>query len=175
MTRRQERVASLIRRILAEELQRRIVDPRLERMTSITRVEMSPDLSVAKIYVSVMSTAARQKLSLQALRSAAGRLRHAVGEQFQARVVPELIFKLDDSLQRAAETNALIERSLADSPAKPPREDGGVDALADDVEGEDDDWDDDDEEADGLVVEFDDEASEEDGSAQADDTEDDRQ
>ncbi|MDX2198241.1 MAG: 30S ribosome-binding factor RbfA [Phycisphaerae bacterium] len=174
MTRRQERVASLIRRILAEELQRRIVDPRLERMTSITRVEMSPDLSVAKIFVSVMSTAARQKLSLQALRSAAGRLRHAVGEQFQARVVPELIFKLDDSLQRAAETNALIERSLADSPAKPPREDGGVDALADDVEGEDDDWDDD-EEADGLVVEFDDETSEADGSAQSDDTEDDRQ
>ena len=121
MTRRQERVGSLIRRILAEELQRRIVDPRLERMTSITRVEVSPDLSVAKVFVSVMSTPAKQKLSLQALRSASGRLRHAVGEQFQARTVPELIFKLDESMQKAAETIALIDRTLAETPPHAPR------------------------------------------------------
>lgn len=113
MSRRSERVASLIRSIVAEALQRHVSDPRLETLTSITRVEVSADLSVAKLYVSVMDeNEARRKLAIEALRSASGRLRRLVGEQVTLRQVPELIFRLDDSVRKGMETVRIIDETM---------------------------------------------------------------
>lgn len=114
VTRRQERVASLVRNVVAGAIRDRVSDPRLEPMTSITRVEVSPDFSVAHIYVTVLANEARQKLSLAALRSATRRLRAELADHLTMRLVPDLAFHLDQSVKRGIETVDVIERAMAE-------------------------------------------------------------
>jgi len=112
VSRRTERVASLIRAILAEAIRNRLSDPRIEPLTSITRVEVSADLSLAHVYVSVMAEEARRKLSVEALRHAAGRLRSMVAQEVTLRQTPQLDFRLDESVQRSFETVQRLDRMM---------------------------------------------------------------
>lgn len=112
MSRRLEKLSSQIRRLLADALARRISDPRIEPLTSITRVTVSPDLAVARIYVSVLAPAGRQRACLAALQHAAGHLRTLLAHELSIRQMPELRFYLDDSLKKAAETIQIIEQSV---------------------------------------------------------------
>lgn len=125
MTRRVERVSSQIRRILADAILHRLADPHIVPLTSVTRVTISPDLAVAKVYVSVMAEPQQQHETLRALRRAVGRLRKLLGEELSLRLVPELLFLQDESLQRAAETLALIDRSVAEDQANHPSDASG--------------------------------------------------
>ncbi len=111
MSRRTERIASLIRTILADAMLRRLSDPRIPAITSITRVEVSEDLSVAKVFVSVLAPSeARRKLAHRALQQAAGHLRRLLGQELSLRTLPQLVFKLDDSLRKGFETVQLIDQ-----------------------------------------------------------------
>lgn len=128
MSRRTERVASLVRSTLAEAIQGRLSDPRIEPLTSITRVEMSPDLSVARVFISVMAPENRQKLTLDALTHAVRLLRRRLGERIMLRQVPELIFKLDNSLQQSFRTVQEIDRLMAELGERPEELDEEEDA-----------------------------------------------
>lgn len=116
-TRRTERVAALIRSILAEELQAGLNDPRIPPITSITRVEVSPDFSLAKVYVSVLAPETKRNLCLDALRSSAGHLRWRLGQELTLRKTPVLDFRLDESLQRGFETVQLIDKLMEERTA----------------------------------------------------------
>lgn len=107
MSRRTDRIAHLIRNVVAEGILTRLSDPRIPTLTSVTKVEVSPDLSSAHVHVSVMAEPKKQKLALQALQHAAGRLRSMVAEQLTARQVPWLRFHLDDSVRRGG---AMVEQ-----------------------------------------------------------------
>lgn len=127
MSRRTLRVASLIRSIVADAIQFRLNDPRIEPLTSVLRVDVSADFSVAKVYVSVMAGEARQKLTLDALRGAAGMMRSLVASDVTLRQTPALEFVLDGSLQRGFETVQAIDQAMrelrdADQPEPAPRE-----------------------------------------------------
>lgn len=114
MSRRTERVASVIRDVVAEGIRTQLSDPRLEPWTSITRVQVSPDLTVAHINVSVMSeNPARRKLCVQALQAASGRLRAMLARRLVTRQIPRLEFHLDESVQQSLRTIDTIERVLA--------------------------------------------------------------
>lgn len=115
--RRVQRVAHVIRAIVAEAIQTRISDPRVERLTSITRVEVSPDLSVAHVHVSVMAAPARQRLTLMALERAAGRMRSLVGAQIALRQAPTIRFHLDTALQKGLKTIAILDGLMAEADA----------------------------------------------------------
>ena len=119
MSRRTERVASLVRSILAEAIQCRLSDPRIEALTSITRVEVSPDLSYARVFVSVMAPETRQKLTVQALTHATHPLRRYLGDRLTMRQVPELDFRLDDSIQQSFRTVQELDRLMAEIGRKP--------------------------------------------------------
>ncbi len=117
MSRRTERVANVIRGVVAEAISARISDPRLEPLTSITRVELSEDMSVAHVNVSVLSeNPARRALSVRALQSAAGRIRKMVADHLATRTIPRIEFHLDDSLQRGFRVVQTLDR-LADESA----------------------------------------------------------
>ena len=126
MGRRPERVGHLIREIVAEAIQTRLNDPRIEPLTSITRVNVSADLSLARINVSVLGTPARQELTLNALRGAASRLRAIVRERITARHIPQLEFYLDDSIKRGIETVNQLDELLP-----PPLDEDDEEALDD--------------------------------------------
>ena len=109
VSRRTERVASLVRAILAQAIQNRLSDSRIEPLTSITRVEISADLSVAHVYVSVMAEQKRRELTLRALRHAAGRLRSLVAHEITLRQTPQIEFRLDESVQQSFRTVQQID------------------------------------------------------------------
>jgi ribosome-binding factor A len=112
VSRRTERVASLIRTLLAEAFMQRLHDPRIPPITSITRVSVSEDFSVARVWVSVLGADAARHLALEGLRHSAGMLRRTIGPELSLRKIPQLVFELDDSLRRSFETIAAIDDAM---------------------------------------------------------------
>ena len=87
---------------------RNLKDPRVQdTMISITRVETTPDLRWAKVYVSFLQ-ADRAKDAIKGLKSAGGYLRRELGRALQLRYTPELVWTLDDSITYGAKMMKLI-------------------------------------------------------------------
>ncbi len=120
-------LGSLIQRELAMMILRDLQDPRLTGMPSITRVKISPDLSIADVYVTIMGTAGQQTAALNALRHSAGLLRAKLTRALTLRQAPFLKFHLDenlkkelevmDLLRKVSEENAELDRRRAQSQA----------------------------------------------------------
>jgi ribosome-binding factor A len=132
MSRRTERVASTIQKELAQIILRELNDPRLVGMPSITRVKLSPDLSVADVYVTVMGSEGQQTAAINALRHSAGLMRSKLTKALSMRVVPYLKFQMDENLKkelammdlldRVARENAEIDRKRAAEVQEPTEE-----------------------------------------------------
>ncbi|PRP90581.1 Ribosome-binding factor A [Enhygromyxa salina] len=117
MSRRQQRVEELIRREIAQMLLRgELRDPRLSPASavSITGVGVSGDLSVARVYVDVLTESLRRDDVLDALVSGAGVIRTKLGERLQLRRMPELRFEADQSITRGARVEEILSE-LRDS------------------------------------------------------------
>lgn len=132
MSHRIERIESTLQRAVSEVLQRRVSDPRIEGIVSITRVKVSPDLHDAIIYASVMPEH-KQRQVLGGLRHAAGRIRTLVGKTVTLRTLPRFEFRLDESLKTEAEVYDAIRRGMdrsgpapeeaaGEEPGDPPRD-----------------------------------------------------
>src|SRR5690606_15228578 len=109
--RRQQRVEELIRREIAQMLMRgELRDPRLSPASavSITGVEISADLSVARVFVDVLTEALRREDALAALHAGVGLIRRKLGERLRLRRSPELRFEQDDSITRGARVEAIL-------------------------------------------------------------------
>ena len=105
------RINEEIQRELAE-LIRQLKDPRVQTLISITRVDTTPDLRYAKVYISVLDEA-RSKDAMRGLRSASGWLRRELGSRLQLRYTPELVLEEDDSLKYGAHMYDLLSRLSA--------------------------------------------------------------
>ena len=107
---RPERVAETIKRELAEILANRMRDPRLGGMISVTDVEVTPDLSLARIYVSVLADGPERERALAALVHSTGFVRHELAPRLGLREMPELRFLSDTSIQQGARVEELLRR-----------------------------------------------------------------
>ena len=112
MTRRGERVNHTIQRELGVLIEG-LSDPRLSKVISVTAVEVNRDLSVAKVYVSVLGTDMDRSDAIDGLRSAANRLRMEVSNRIVIRTMPKLSFFSDDTLKTGADIDQLIDRVIA--------------------------------------------------------------
>ena len=110
MSRRIERVNVTLRRELGGLVSEIIADPRLAPVTSITRVECSPDLASARVYVSVLGGEEESERSMEALRSAASLLRRRLRDRVLLRRLPRLVFLPDRTLADGAEMLAFMDR-----------------------------------------------------------------
>lgn len=121
---RTRRVAEQIQRELAVLIRDAVKDPRLG-MVSVTGVEVSRDMSYAKVYVSILGQGENAdnaaKESLEVLKRAAGFLRRELGREMIIRSVPQLKFIHDTSLEEGAHMSALIDKALRSG--KPDTED----------------------------------------------------
>ncbi|MCL5289948.1 MAG: 30S ribosome-binding factor RbfA [Bacillota bacterium] len=97
MSHRPERIAEAIKKEAADLLRSEIKDPRVGFVT-ITGVEVTKDLSFAKIFISVMGSEDQRAETLNVLQKAAGYMRSEIGRRIKVRHAPEIIFKLDTSL-----------------------------------------------------------------------------
>jgi ribosome-binding factor A len=109
MSRRTERVSDLIQEELSDLLLREVRDPRLDALISITRVDVSPDLFNARIFVSVMAPPAQQQDALRALNAAASFFHRELKNRMQMRRVPFLAFRLDTSIEEGAAILARLD------------------------------------------------------------------
>ena len=113
---RTQRIGDQMQRELALLIQREIKDPRLGLIT-ITAVDVSRDLSHAKIFITIMGQDDDQeaiKGNLRILNDAAGFLRMQLGKTMKLRTVPQLHFNYDASIRRGVELSSLIERAVAE-------------------------------------------------------------
>lgn len=106
---RQEKLGELIAAELSELLRTRVKDPRVG-FASITHVEVSGDLRHAKVFVSVMGSAEERVETMKGLKNATGFLRHELATRLVLRYMPELVFKLDNSIEEGARILALINQ-----------------------------------------------------------------
>jgi ribosome-binding factor A len=114
-SRRAERIAEAIRAEVATFLRDGAKDPRLVGFVTVTGVEMPRDLRRAVVYVSVMGTDTERTSTLEGLNSLAAHLRPRVGRALRLRLAPDLVFKLDESVQRAARIDTLLNQVRAES------------------------------------------------------------
>jgi ribosome-binding factor A len=110
MSRRTERLSSIIQQELATIILRELNDPRLTGMPSITRVKVAEDLSVADIYVTSMGTAGQQAAALNALKHSAGVMRTKLTKVLSIRQVPFLRFHSDEQLKKELEVLSLLDQ-----------------------------------------------------------------
>ena len=97
-----------IQRVLAAML-REIKDPRVQQgMISVTRVETTGDLRYAKVWLSVLGLE-NEKEFRRGLKSAAGWLRHELGQSLELRYTPELVFEVDHSIEYGAHISQVIQ------------------------------------------------------------------
>jgi ribosome-binding factor A len=106
---RQEKLGELIAAELSDLLRTRVKDPRVG-FASITRVEMSGDLRYAKVFVSVMGDSEEQKETMKGLKNANGFLRHELASRLTLRFMPQLVFKLDHSIEEGSRILELINK-----------------------------------------------------------------
>lgn len=107
MRRRQRRVSELIHRELSTLLLLEVRDPRLADIT-ITAVEITPDLLIARIYFSVLGDEDQAQEALAGLQSAGGYLRTQLAGRVRLRFVPELVFELDRSAEYGRRIDELL-------------------------------------------------------------------
>ena len=115
---RQGRLGEEIRKIISSMLLRDLKDPRLSTgMISVSEVEVTSDGSYATCYVTVLAfgsdAEAKKKAeedALEGLRSAKGMFKKEIGKQIKMRHIPELIFKLDTSMEYGRHIDEVIRK-----------------------------------------------------------------
>jgi ribosome-binding factor A len=110
---RLDRVNQLLKEEISTLLQRELKDPRLG-FVSVTEVETSKDLRTAKVFVSVLGGDEQWTASMAALGSARGFVRNWLKHHLDLRVIPDIQFRPDRSMEHAARIQALL-RDLNDS------------------------------------------------------------
>ena len=105
---RTRRIAEEIRKVVSTMLINGVKDPRITSMVSVTDVEVTNDLRYAYVYVSILG--GDEESTLTGLKSAGGYIRREVGKNIKLRYIPEIVFKLDDSIEKGMYMDSLIKR-----------------------------------------------------------------
>jgi len=112
---RKEKMASVIRTVVGNAITQRLEDPRVATLTTVTRVELTPDLLVARVYVSVPGGEAAERRTMAALRHATGYVQRLVAKELTIRHCPELRISVDESLKIARRTLELLKQDRGES------------------------------------------------------------
>ncbi len=114
---RQGRLGEEIKRLIGQLLLREIKDPRLSGLVSVSAVEVTSDGSYATVYVTVLSSNSKDEEEnkkerddvIAAFKSAKGLIKREIGRSIKLRHVPELIFKMDTSLEYGRHITEVIK------------------------------------------------------------------
>ena len=109
---RSYRVADQIQRELADLIRMEVKDPRVPALVTVAAVEVSKDLSHARVYVSMFDAPDRDE-AVTALNNAAGFLRGKLGARIRMRTVPMLNFRYDEVQERGAQLSSLIDSAVS--------------------------------------------------------------
>lgn len=122
-SRRAERVAEGIREEVARFLSTEAKDPRIQGLVTVTAVEVPPDLRTARVFVSIMGSDEEKRSTIEGLDSLAGYLRGTLARILRLRFAPEIEFRIDPSIERAARIETLLSR-IKDGTLSPDEDSG---------------------------------------------------
>lgn len=103
------RVGEQLKKELSQIIQTELKDPGIGFIT-VTGVDITSDLSQARIYLSVLGSDEQKEQTLQALSRAKGYLRTEVGKRIRLRHTPELLFKFDTSIEYGSKIESLLDQ-----------------------------------------------------------------
>lgn len=104
-----QRINGEVQRELSRIISREIKDPRISPMTSVTSVNVTPDLKFCKAFISVLGTDEEAEATLAGLESANGYIRRELARTINLRNTPEITFVLDNSIEYAIEMSKKID------------------------------------------------------------------
>ena len=118
------RINAEVQHELANLIREGIKDPRIHPMTSVTSVEVAPDLKTCRAYISVLGDEEEKRSTLQGLKSAEGYIRRQLAKTINLRNTPEIRFILDESIEYGVAMSKLIDEVSKKEDAQEVQEDG---------------------------------------------------
>lgn len=107
---RTDRLNSLLKEVISDVIRHRVRNPKVSKLLTVTRVDITSDLQFAKVYVSVIGDEKSKKESLEALQSGAGFIGVQASRNVVMRHFPSLTFKLDDSTDDFIRIDQLLQK-----------------------------------------------------------------
>jgi ribosome-binding factor A len=128
MTHRIEKIESTVARAIQQVIARGLNDPRAGGLISVTRVDVSPDMANAMVFISVYPEE-KQAMSMHALRHAAKHIRHEAAELIAIRKMPLIEFRVDKTLKQQAEVYDALAKARDSGQPPPPSGSSASDAA----------------------------------------------
>jgi len=118
-TRRQERVARVVKEATSDAISHHLNDPRIEGLVSVTRVDVAADLRTADVYLSIFGKdCAADNRTFTAIAHAKGRIQSLVADRLQSKFCPVLRFYRDEKFKKTLETMRLIDQAVSEMEKK---------------------------------------------------------
>ena len=109
-SRRQEKVARVIREVVSDAIVSHLSDPRITGFVSVTRVSVTPDLRSAEVYLSIFASSDGEKeRTFEAITHARARIQSLLAAAIQSRYCPVLHFRMDEQFRKMLDTMRLID------------------------------------------------------------------
>lgn len=122
-SRRQEKVARVVKEAVSAAIRDGLNDPRIEGFVSVTRVELTADLRNADVYISIFGAdETAQRRTFLALTHARSRVQRFVADELDSKFCPVLRFKLDEAFKKTLETMNLIDQAARELETEQPNE-----------------------------------------------------
>jgi ribosome-binding factor A len=114
-TRRQEKIAQVVKQAVSRAIQQDLNDPRIEGIVSVTVVEMASDLRSAEVYLSVLGrTPGAENATYAALQGARRRIQGVVAKAVKSKFCPVIQLHKDEKFKKTLETMNLIDRAASE-------------------------------------------------------------
>lgn len=113
--RRNSRLSGEMKRVISEIIRNDVKDPRISELMSVTDVHVTEDLKYAKVFISAYNDI---EPTLTALQSAKGFIRKEIGRKIKMRIIPELTFIKDDSIEKGMYMQSLIDKVIEEERRK---------------------------------------------------------
>lgn len=110
---RNKKLSAVLQRAVEQTLSRGLADPRIRGLISVTKLELSQDLKLCTVNVSVYPQE-HEKLTMHGLKDATAHIRRKVADQVHIREMPRLTFKLDEGLKKQAEVMELLAKARSE-------------------------------------------------------------
>ena len=108
-TRRTHRLNSLLKEVISEVIRKDVGHPKVSSLITVTEVDITKDLTLAKVFISVIGTDAEKQETIKALQSAAGYIAVLASKKVVLRHFPSLTFKLDESVDAHLRINSILK------------------------------------------------------------------
>lgn len=116
---RTDRLNSLLKEVISEVIKKDVRNPRVTELVTVTRVQISKDLRHAKVFISVIGSEQDKFETIEALNSAAGFIAVHSSQKVVMRYFPELVFKLDDSVDKHMRIEELLHKISKERESRP--------------------------------------------------------